>query len=363
MGRRRSAATRDLPRNLYVRKGYYSWRDPRDGAVHGLGYDKRDAIDQANEANLAIAGKLSEARLVHRLDSEGEDAGGTVNAWAQRYLAILDKRKPAKTTRDTYRRRLEQFGEKHGTALVATISTRQVAEFLAAWENHARMAQAVRSLLLDFFREAMAAGWIERNPVEPTRAPRHEVARARLTLADFRAIYAAAAEMPAWVQRSMELAITTGQRRSDLAALGVRNVREGKLWVAQQKTGAKVCIPLSLRLDALGWSLGEVIERCRDHVISPTFLHHVRHVGKAKPGDSIREATISAFFAEARDRSGITWPEDKTPPSFHEIRSLSARLYAAQGVDPQALLGHKSADMTAVYRDARGAEWIEVKTA
>ena len=118
-----------------------------------------------------------------------------------------------------------------------------------------------------------------------------------------------------------------------------------------------------VKLEAIGLSVGQVIERCRDAVISPCFLHHIRHVGRAKPGDAIRVPTLSAFFAEARDLTGIQWPEEKTPPSFHELRSLSARLYAEQGINAQALLGHKSADMTAVYRDTRGAEWIEVKTA
>jgi integrase len=50
----------------------------------------------------------------------------------------------------------------------------------------------------------------------------------------------------------MELAIVTGQRRADLAKLGPRNVRDGKLWITQQKTGAKVCISLELKLEAMG---------------------------------------------------------------------------------------------------------------
>lgn len=50
------------------------------------------------------------------------------------------------------------------------------------------------------------------------------------------------------------------------------------------------------------------------------------------------------------------------PPTFHEIRSLAARRYA-EGTDAQALLGHKSPDMTAIYRDTRGDDWIEVKMA
>ncbi|CAA7620087.1 exported hypothetical protein [Magnetospirillum sp. SS-4] len=47
------------------------------------------------------------------------------------------------------------------------------------------------------------------------------------------------------------------------------------------------------------------------------------------------------------------------PPTFHEIRSL---LYAEQGIDAQALLGHKSPDMTALCRDVRGSEWIEIRS-
>jgi integrase len=41
-------------------------------------------------------------------------------------------------------------------------------------------------------------------------------------------------------------------------------------------------------------------------------------------------------------------------PSLHEVRSLSARLYHAQGIDVQTLLGHKHAEMTEVYKDDRG---------
>lgn len=85
--------------------------------------------------------------------------------------------------------------------------------------------------------------------------------------------------MPPWVQHSMEQAIVTGQRRADLAKLGPRDVSDGKLWITQQKTGAKVCIPLELKLDAINLTVGQVIERCRDSVISPCFLHHIRHVG------------------------------------------------------------------------------------
>jgi integrase len=122
-----------------------------------------------------------------------------------------------------------------------------------------------------------------------------------------------------------------------------------------------VCILLDLRLQAVNWSVGEVVQRCRDVVLSRHLVHHSAFAGRAKPGDKLRLHTITAAFAEARDKAGLTWPAGKTPPTFHEIRSLAARLYAEQGIDAQALLEHKSPDMTALYRDVRGSEWIEIR--
>ncbi|MFC0712255.1 integrase [Azorhizophilus paspali] len=64
--------------------------------------------------------------------------------------------------------------------------------------------------------------------------------------------------------------------------------------------------------------------------------------------------TLSKTFAEARDRAvakdAIIVGEN--PPTFHEQCSFAARLHAAEGRDPQLLLGHKSAKMTDIYRRA-----------
>lgn len=360
--RRREASRRGWPPNLYERKGYFSWRNPMDGKVHGLGRDRQAAFAEAIEANLYVQGLLNKVRLVDRLGRTGESS---IKEWCSRYEGIVADRQVAKATRQVVQRQLKAIEARWGARDIGSIRTRDVADYLSTWTDSGkkRMAQAVRSFLLDYFREAIAAGWADVNPVEPTRAPRVEVSRARLTLETFMAIYQQAAGMPPWVARSMELALTTGQRREDLRDMGPRSIRDGRLWVIQHKTGAHLCIPLDLRLEAVGWSVGEVVARCRDSIISRHLLHHVAHVGKAVPGAPIRLQSITSAFADARDRCGFTWPEGKTPPTFHEIRSLAARLYAEQGVDAQALLGHKSPDMTAVYRDVRGAEWIEVKTA
>lgn len=72
-------------------------------------------------------------------------------------------------------------------------------------------------------------------------------------------------------------------------------------------------------------------------------------------------AVLEAVAGE-RGRQDGKWG-GRTPPTFHELRSLSERLYRDQGINTQALLGHRHARMTEVYNDPRGAEWGTVKLA
>jgi len=364
----RQRSRRSWPRGLREhRPGYFTWDPPADvlpyldnqppagGYVLGR-ISLQEAIAQVTEAYLTIHGRMAERRLVHSV----QGAPDTFAEWSTMYLDRLKGRDVADDTLAIARRRLARLCTTFGHMSVAAVSTRHVADYLATLAATPRSQQAMRSLLLDAFREAIAAGWCSSNPVQPTRAPRVTTQRGRLSLESFLAIHAwSAAHQPAWATRALELAIVTAQRRADIAALQFSQVRDGHLWVTQGKSGAKVAIPLSLHLNAVGWTVGDVIGRCRDTVVSRHVLHHSRNCGRAKPGDKVRDMTLAQMFAEARDAAGIS-VEGKTPPTFHELRSLSLRLYHDQGINAQALAGHKSADMTAVYRDVRGDEWVKV---
>jgi len=69
---------------------------------------------------------------------------------------------------------------------------------------------------------------------------------------------------------------------------------------------------------------------------------------------------ITSAFSEAMELSGIEF--DSSPPSFHEIRSLASRLYAAENGEDfaQRLLGHKNMSMTKKYLDSRGQEYVMI---
>jgi integrase len=359
---RRGANKHGWPANLYERDGYFAWRNPLDRKEFGLGRDRRKAFAQAIEANLHVAGQLTQDRLVDRLTGA---SGRTWGDWLDRYEKQLGKRKLAENTRKTYKstagRARTLLGEN---AVIERISTLAVSEAIdsVVKEGKDRSAQALRTFLTDAFRAAVAAGWIQTNPVLVTEKVQVEIRRSRLTLDAFQSLYKAAGD--SWLRNAMALALVTAQRREDVVRAQFADVRDGGWWCEQRKTGNRVFLPLELKLDCFGMSLGDVVKQCRGTgVLSKHLVHQVSPRGNSPVGRAIWIDTVSKRFADLVRDSGLAWG-DRTPPTFHEIRSLAAREYEKQGgIDVQSLLGHRDPRMTQVYKDSRGAEWVRVKLA
>lgn len=359
--RPRKAGNKDLPDYLYRKRDkrtgsvYYSYYDRESGRWFGLGTNKAEAIRQAKEANAQFQ---APALSIRQRASDGR----TVAQWIERYREELAERELAAATRRNQRMRLNVIAAKFGERPIAAMTTQEWADWLREYSTAGKrqMATAMRSLARDMYREAIAAGWAETNPLDVTKAPRIKIRRGRLTMELWRAIYAEA-KRP-WLKRAMELALVTAQRREDIAGLLFADSRDGSLHVVQGKTGARLRISHKLRLDALGLTVGDVVKRCRDSTVSKYLVHHARTVSRAKAGDPVQPDTLSAGFAEARDAAARKLGLDlgEHPPTFHEQRSLAARLYHEQGYDPQRLLGHRHRTTTELYQDNRGAEWVEV---
>jgi hypothetical protein len=357
--RPRSQSRKLLPPNLRERNGYYSWCDPRSGKELGLGRDKHDAIKQAREANAWLEGQS--AGLVSRLANLQ-----TIAKFIPTYRETLNKRGLAKNTLYHRNWELNAIEKNLGSVVIgprqedAVVITKAAADWLGTYEkaNKLRSAKSLRSTLIDLFSDAGAKGLLSVNPIEIISLKPAKVKRERLTLEAFMAIYKLAPE--GWEKRSMELGLISIQRLEDVANMGFRAAKNGLLEVVQKKTGARLKIPLSLRLNVLNMTLGDVISKCRqDGIFSQSLLHHRRCRGRAETGDRVHPQTISENFRECRIKAEITAPEGKNPPTFHEIRSLGIRLYKQQGYDPQTLAGHKEAETTDGYADPRGL-WVEV---
>jgi integrase len=365
--RRREAKRRHWPANLYQNSaGYFYWRNPDTKKDYGIGRDQSKAFGEARAANAELEKNRGYISVVQRMTAPDEK---TLLEWSTEYQKIYEEtRNPTPSTMQTVRAGLRAvakapFANKH----LRAIQTREVAAFLDGIDKP-NMAKLARKTLSDMMRVAETKGMIDtgKNPVTVTRTPEIEVERSRLTLDKFQAIYATALNMDPWVARSMELAIVTAQRREDVSNILFSDAKDGFLSVEQSKTGMKLRIPTSIRIDVLGLTLDDVVRRCRDSVASKWMLHYAQRSGSRVAGNQVMPQAITRRFADARDATDrITWEAGKTPATFHEIRSLAARLYTDQyGQDfAQAILGHKSASMTEMYRDVRGSEWVEVKLA
>lgn len=362
--RPRRAANRDLEPHVYppaAGKRIYRYYDRRNGRIVSLKTDNRALANKRGRTlNAAIAEQLADLATQQIL--AGPNPNLTVAQWSERYIEQQERRladkdiKPA--TLEVTRTRIRNIVTAHGALRLSEVNTRHVHQLIQDYTDadKRRSAQQIRTVYRDLLNAAVAAGEVETNVADATKAPRQRTKRARLTLENFLAIRE---HTEGWATNLLNLALVTGQRREDLREMKFRDARDGRLHIVQRKTGARIRIPTALRLKAVDLSIEDVIAQCLDKAASPYLIHHQKHAGAAKPGDIIRATTMSQAFAEARDASGIEWKG--TNPSLHELRSLSARLYEREGVNAKVLLGHTTDRMAATYQDSRGAEWIDLE--
>ncbi|HHA1753097.1 TPA: phage integrase Arm DNA-binding domain-containing protein [Enterobacter kobei] len=362
--------------NLYCKldkrtgKVYWQYKHPTTGRFHSLGTDEAEAKQVANEANTIIAEQrtrqiLSVNDRLARMKGKRTDI--TVTEWIDKYIFIQEERLKNNELRpNSFRQKnkpLRLFREHCGMRYLKDIETIDIAEITDAIKNDgfSRMAQVVRIVLVDVFKEAQHAGHVPPgyNPAMATKQPRHKVTRQRLSLEEWKSIYEAAETMQPYLQCGMLLALVTGQRLGDICRMKFSDIWDDMLHIEQEKTGSRLAIPLDLKCDALGLTLRDVVSKCRDAVISKYLVHFRHSTSQATRGDSVSSSSLTTSFKKARNKCGIEW-EKGTAPTFHEQRSLSERLYEAQGVDTQKLLGHKSPQQTAKYHDDRGKDWTVI---
>ncbi|MCU8677707.1 site-specific integrase [Klebsiella pneumoniae] len=362
--------------NLYplfsrkVNKVYWRYKHPITGKFHSLGTDEAEATAIAIEANKRLAEQQTR-QIMAITDRISTSSGKSIstNTWLERYWKIQQERlKSGDIKENTIKQKAKPVSllkERVGMKLISTVNVRDVAQILDEYlaEGQSRMAQVIRSVLIDVFKEAQHAGEVPPgyNPALATKQPRRKVTRQRLTLEEWQKIFDIADENHKYMGNAMLLAMVTGQRLGDISRMKFSDIWDDHLHVEQEKTGSKIAIPLALRCNAINWSLRDVISRCRDYAVSPFLVHFFRTTSQAERGAQVKARTLTMNFSKARDCANIEWGEG-TPATFHEQRSLSERLYKAQGINTKDLLGHKTQQQTDLYHDDRGKNWIKVNT-
>ncbi|WP_237929929.1 tyrosine-type recombinase/integrase [Buttiauxella sp. S19-1] len=363
--------------NLYVKldkrnnKVYWQYKDPLTQKWQSFGTDEAIAKAAAIELNRIFADQQVEQSfalidIARRKQKNPVPIELRFKDWVEKYVSIVEKRNAKGEISDASayerKRAANILCSRIANTSLCRVGSREMAAILEEYidEGKNSMAKHLRSSWTDIFKEAQFAGEVPPgfNPVLSTRKPKVEVTRARLQFDDWvKILEAARVRYSPWAYNALRLALMTGQRLSDILHMKFKDIKDGYLYVIQGKTGSKIALPLSLRCEAVGLTLEEVVNHCRDQTLSPYLVHHSGETSRAKAGKTINKATASTMFSRCREDAGIETPEGKTPVSFHEQRSLAERLYKKQGINTQELLGHKSAAMTQLYHDERDDGW------
>jgi hypothetical protein len=356
VARRRKASNRTLPPNLYLGShGHYKYRRPDTGKYYSLGTDRNEAVSAAKQLNSML---MSGRDLVEKV------IGGSClfsNFIDQFESKVMPERNLAIQTINEYKRKFIYIIKDLGKKPVDEISVLDIAEFLKQFPPV--LSNRYRSLLSLIFKYAVAHGVCNDNPANKTISRKIYKKRKRLTIEGYAAVYEKADQ---WLKNAMEIGLHTLQRCEDIINLKFTDIKDGYLYVIQQKTkkhGDKAYIRAKIEI-----SLQKIIDRCKDSMLSPYLIHRrpdrlSKQNAKAKSKKHYTQVTaeyLSKAFSAIRDQLGMFSKMDPDErPTFHEIRALGIKLYKEAGKDPQKLAGHFNSKMTEKYLEGHGINWTD----
>ena len=224
-----------------------------------------DLLELIREA--VAAGRVT-AEQAARPRATAEAVAGadrSVSQWLVVYREILTRKTLKPATRINTASNLKHVERLWGSMPIRSLKPRTILAALQDGLGTASLRARVQALMKDVCKQAVLDEWIDSNPVLALDSVRPKIQRKRLSLEAFDAVAEQATLHPqGWVAPMVLLGLVTGQRRADLAKMRFDDVVDGHLHVEQQKEagkgfGTRLAIPLSLRLDAIGLTLGEVI--------------------------------------------------------------------------------------------------------
>jgi integrase len=139
---------------------------------------------------------------------------------------------------------------------------------------------------------------------------------------------------------AIDLALLTGQRPADVLKLKRTDIRDGALWIIQNKTGARLGIEITGELEAI---ITKINDRPR-RAISAYLIQD-------ENGQPLTQGTLRSRFDKARTLAKVDF-------QFRDIRAKAAT-DTGDLAHSQTLLGDKKRDMTEHYVKARMGDRVK----
>jgi integrase len=262
---------------------------------------------------------------------QAEEVAGSFGA----LIALYYKSRAYTTLKDitkaTYRNSLERFRAKHGKQMVKGFRQRHVVAML---EDMGGRQDTLRKVLRLILNHALERGWIDVHPMAQLRRPRKADKGFRAWTDGEVAAYEAKWPTGSRERLALALLLYTGQRRSDVVGMGRQHVKDGRIRVVQQKTGAELWIPLHRALKV------EIEAAPKAHLNLLTTQY----------GEPFSPAGFTNWF---RDRARAAGLDDGCTP--HGLRKTAAVRLSEAGCTPHeimAVTGHRNLSEVTLYTAA-----------
>lgn len=250
------------------------------------------------------------------------DTPGTIRRLTLEYYASPDFQSLAHSTKQTYRGVIDRICDEHGHKMVKDLKPKHVMELRNARQATPQAANTYIRMLRTLMRFAIERGYRDDDPTIPVKRIKSKSDGFRTwTMQDIEK-FEEHWHVGTRANLAMRLLFYTGQRRSDVVRLGHASIKDGFIHLVQQKTGAKLEIPIAPKLK-------EALDQTDTSF--KTFL--VTQDGKA-----FSPAGFSNWFVECAQKAGL--PKGSTP---HGLRKALATRLAELGRSPhqiKAITGH-----------------------
>ena len=322
MGRRRQSNYDDPPRFHKKGKVWYHVSGTLPRLWTKLSSDRAEAL-----------------RLWAQRESVPEDDSTKLfSVVAKRYVREIFPSKSIQTRKDNDKE-LANLLKVFAHMPIDAIAPMHVREYMDIRGQAAKVrANREKALLSHIFNKAREWGYTAlQNPCQGVKGFK-ETGRSRyITDAEFDQVKAHAHFT---VIDAMDLALLTGQRPADVLKLKRTDIRDGALWIVQNKTGQRLGVEVTGELAAV---IARINGRPRQ-AISAWLIQD-------ENGQPLTQFALRSRFDKARTLAKVDF-------QFRDIRGKAAT-DTGNLAHSQKLLGHRNRDMTEHYIKARMGERVK----
>lgn len=263
----------------------------------------------------------------------GRAVPGSFDDLVNRYYRAPDFLDPSDRTREVYRGVIERWRTKYGKGKVRDLQARHVEAMMAEMLPHRTAANMLRKRLRALMDFAIRQGMATTNPVVATKPYKVETEGFHTWSEDEIAAYEAQHAIGSKARLALDLMLWTGQRGGDARVMGPPNVRNKRLVVTQEKTGATVSLPILA-------PLASSIMATRSGALVFLLSEHGKPYSRKGFGNKFRQWCDEAGLPQC---------------SAHGLRKAAARRFAEAGCSNQQIkswTGHTTDSEVARYTAA-----------